>query len=38
MGDEHLRLAAQAPESGRVDDAVAVTLERRPRLAVRFFM
>jgi hypothetical protein len=31
--DEHLRLQPQAPEGLRVDDAVAVALERRPQPA-----
>ena len=29
--DEHLRLVGEAAEGGRMDDAVAVALERRPR-------
>ena len=32
--DEHLRLEPQAPECLRVDDAVAVALERRPEPAL----
>ncbi len=34
-GDEDLRLVFQAPEGGRVDDAVAVALEIRARRALR---
>jgi hypothetical protein len=35
MLHEDLGLVLQAPERGRVDDAIAVALERRPRRAVR---
>ena len=35
VGDEHLRLVLQPAEGGRMDDAVAVALERRARRALR---
>src|SRR5690606_12331338 len=35
MGDEHLRLVLQTPECGRMNDAVAVTLERGAGRAFR---
>ncbi len=36
MGDENLRLVLQTPESGRMDNPVAVALEATPRPALGF--
>ncbi len=36
MGDEDLRLVLQPPEGGRMDDTVAVALERRAGGALGF--
>jgi len=36
--DEHLRLVLEPAERGRVDDAVAIALERQPESVLRFWM